>query len=313
MKKFFDKVASNETVAGYVFLLPNFLGFLAFTLIPVFASLGLSFVDWDLFSPPKFVGFANFVNLLGFHREAGALIANDANFWTYLYNTVYMMLGIPFCIAGSLILALAINQKLKGIVFFRTILFLPTVCSGVALLILWKWVYNPDYGMLNAVLSQIFSVLHLNIRPPEWLLDPMWAKPALIIMGVWGAVGGTSMILYLAALQGVPRELYEAAEIDGANNWRKFWAVTVPFISPTTFFVTITSIIGGFQGGFMAAYIMTNGGPAGSTTTLDFYIYQNAYTWFKMGYAASISWFLFIVIFIVTLINWRFGGKLVHY
>ena len=167
--------------------------------------------------------------------------------------------------------------------------------------------------MLNAVLSQIFSVLHLNIRPPEWLLDPMWAKPALIIMGVWGAVGGTSMILYLAALQGVPRELYEAAEIDGANNWRKFWAVTVPFISPTTFFVTITSIIGGFQGGFMAAYIMTNGGPAGSTTTLDFYIYQNAYTWFKMGYAASISWFLFIVIFIVTLINWRFGGKLVHY
>lgn len=296
-----------------MFILPNLLGFLVFTSLPVLASLGLSFVDWDILTPPKFVGFANFINLLGYHHEAGHLVANDPLFWKYLYNTAFFMLNIPVCMIGALVVALLMNQKLRGITIYRTIFFLPSICAGVAICLLWRWILNPDFGLINMFLVKIFGVLHLGIRPPDWLSSTSWAKPALMLMGFWSSIGGMNMILYLAALQNVPRELYEAAEIDGANGWKKFWAVTVPFISPTTFFITIMSIIGGFQGGFMQAYVMTGGGPAGSTTTIEYYIYNNAYQYFKMGYASSIAWFLFLVIFLVTLINWRFGGKLVHY
>ncbi len=306
-------IGSNEKVAGYVFIMPNFLGFLVFTSLPVLASLGLSFVEWDLLTPAKFVGFANFVKLLGFHRDAGQLVANNPEFWKYMYNTVFLMLVIPFNMAGSLALALAANQKLKGITFFRTVFFLPTVCAGVALLLLWKWIYNPDFGPLNSLLIQVFDLLHLGISPPDWLSSTAWAKPAIMLMGFWGAIGGMNMILYLAALQNVPRELYEAAEIDGATSWRKFWAVSLPYLSPTTFFVFITSVIAGLQGGFMQAYVLTKGGPAGATTTIDYYIYKNAYEWGHMGDAAAAAWVLFILVFVVTLINWRMGGRLVHY
>ncbi|MCK4271387.1 sugar ABC transporter permease, partial [bacterium] len=166
---------------------------------------------------------------------------------------------------------------------------------------------NPDFGLFNTFLANI------GIKGPDWLSSITWAKPALIIMGLWGAIGGYNMILYLAALKGVPPELYEAADIDGASRWQKFRHVTWPMITPTTFFIFIMAVIGGFQGYFMAAYIMTGGGPAGATTTMSYYIYNNAFQWFKMGYAASIAWFLFILVFIATLINWKYGGKLVHY
>ena len=313
MRAFLSKISSNETIAGYLFLLPNFLGFLVFTSLPVLASLVLSFVDWDILTDAKFVGMANFVKLLGFHMEGGHLIANDPDFWKYLYNTAFFMLNIPICMVGALAVALVMNRKLRGIVFYRTIYFLPTICSGVAIYLLWKWIFNTDYGLLNAFLLRVFGWLHLGIQPPEWLSSTTWAKPALMLMGFWGSIGGVNMILYLAALQGVPRELYEAAAIDGASSWQKFRAVTMPFISPTTFFIFIMSVIGGFQGGFMQAYLMTQGGPAGATTTIEYYIFSNAYEWFKMGYAASIAWFLVLVVFVVTLINWRFGGRLVHY
>ncbi|MBI2842532.1 MAG: sugar ABC transporter permease [Armatimonadetes bacterium] len=313
MKFLLSKFASNEAAASYVFLLPNFLGFLVFTSMPVLASLTLSFVDWDLLSPPKYVGFQNFVNLLWFHKAEGSLVANDPLFWKYFYNTVVLMLVIPFSMAGSLLVALAMNQKLRGITVFRTVYFLPTVCSGVALCLLWRWIFNSDFGILNSFLTRTFDLLRLDISPPGWLTDIRYAKPALMLMNFWGAIGGVNMLLYLAALQGVPRELYEAAEMDGANGWQRFRSVTLPFISPTTFFIFIMSVIGGFQGGFMQAFIMTGGGPAGATTTLEYYIYNNAYQWLKMGYAAAIAWFLFLIVFVVTLINWRFGGKLVHY
>ncbi|MHB9038155.1 MAG: carbohydrate ABC transporter permease [Armatimonadota bacterium] len=313
MKSLWLRLADNETVVSYLFLLPNFLGFLVFTSLPVLASLGLSLLDWDVLTPPKYVGLANFVNLLGFHSEGGRATANDPEFWKYLYNTVYMMIGIPLGMAGSLITALALNQKLKGITFFRTVFFLPTACAGIAIYVLWIWIYNPEFGLMNAFLRQLFGLFHLNISPPTWLSSTTWAKPALMITGLWGAVGGANMLLYLAGLQQVPPELYEAAEIDGAGSWQKFQRITLPFLSPTTFFILIMSIIGGLQGGFMQAYAMTRGGPAGSTTTIDYFIYNNAYSYFKMGYAASIAWFLFIVVFIVTLINWKVGGKLVHY
>ena len=313
MKSFFSKFGTNESAAGIIFLLPNLLGFLVFTSLPVLASLCLSFVQWDILTPPKFVGLANFVALLGFHREVGHLAANDPQFWKYLYNTVFFMLNIPICMVGSLIIALAMNQKLKGIVFFRTVFFLPTICSGIAICLLWRWILNPDFGLVNAFLSSAFNFLHLNIQPPQWLSSVTWVKPGMMLMNFWGAIGGMNMILYLAALQGVPRELYEAADIDGASPWNKFWAVTFPFLSPTTFFIAVMGVIGGFQGGFMQAYAMTQGGPAGASTTIEYYIYNNAYQWFKMGYASAIAWVVFMVILVVTLINWRFGGKLVHY
>ncbi len=296
------KNSTKEALAGYGFLTPNLLGFLIFTSIPVVASMVLSFVDWDLLSEPRFVGFDNFIALF-----------KDPFFWQYSWNTIYLMLAIPLSMAGSLILAIGMNQKLKGIIFFRTVYFLPTLCAGVAIYMLWRLIYNPEFGVLNSFIAKVGEILHIPLKGPYWLTDEKWAKPALVIMSVWQSVGGYNMILYLAALQGVPRDLYDAAEVDGANAWQKFWAVTWPQISPATFFIAIMSIIGGFQAGFDPAYIMTGGGPNGSTTTIIYYIYNNAFEWHKMGYAASIAWVLFIIVFIFTVLQWRFFGRRVYY
>jgi len=290
------KQKEKKTYSAYLFLFPNLIGFILLTLLPIAASLGLSFVKWDLFGSMKFVGLANFKALI-----------HDTNFWKYVGNTIFLMFGIPIGMLGSLILATVMNQKLKGIVVFRTLYFLPTIVSGVALLILWKWIFNADYGLLNSFLNAI------GIKGPDWLGSPNWAKPAIMLMTFWTGVGGTNMILYLAALQGISPDLYEAAEIDGANGWHKFWSITWPLVSPTSFFIFTMSIIGGFQGGFQAAFIMTGGGPAGATTTISYYIYNNAYEWFHMGYAAAIAWFLFLIVFVMTLLNWRFGGRRVVY
>ncbi len=308
------KSSTKETIAAYIFLMPNLLGFLVFTFLPVLVSLLLSFYEWDIITwPPKFVGISNFVNLLAFHVENGRIAPNDYNFWKILWNTVFLLFSIPISIMASLALAVALNQKIRGVVTFRTIFFLPSICPGVAVAILWMWIFNTEYGMLNNIFSWIGQFLGLSLKGPQWLSSPGWAKPALMLMGFWAALGGMNMILYLAALQGIPRELYEAADIDGANGWQKFLAITWPQISPTTFFIFIMSIIGGFQGGFMQAYVMTGGGPGISTTTIEYYIFNNLYNWLNTGYAAAIAWFLFIVIFIISLINWRFGGRLVHY
>jgi len=309
----------KEAIGGYLFLLPNLLGFAVFTAIPVVASLAFAFTRWDLFHSPKWVGWENFVSLLGFTRSSEETISllglwrlpyapNDPFFWQYLYNTVFLMLGIPVGLAGSLALAVALNRKMRGVVVFRTLYFLPSVTSGVAVLVLWKWLYNTDIGLINLLLSSAGVA-----NPPDWLGSSQWAKPALMIMGFVMGVGGSTMILYLAALQGVPRDLYEAAEIDGASPWQQFRTITWPLISPTTFFLTIMAIIGGFQGGFMQAYVMTGGGPAGSTTTLEFYIYNKAFTVFNMGYASAIAWFLFVIILLLSLATWRFGGRAVQY
>ena len=323
-------VNTREGVAGYLFILPNLTGFLVFTSLPVIASLILSFCDWDILTPAKFAGISNFVKLVGFHFEGADWVsrdnffldiigyyrawgANDPSFWKYTWNTVFIMAAIPIGMFGSLMLAMVMNQKLRGMVFFRTIFFLPSICAGVAICLLWRWIYNPDFGLINGFIAKIGEITHLPLRGPDWLSSTAWAKPALMIMGLWAAIGGRNMILYLAALNGIPKTLYEAAEIDGANGWHKFWAITFPLISPTTFFISIMSVIAGFQAGFMQAYIMTGGGPAGATTTINYYIYNNAYQWFKMGYASSIAWFLFIIILGVTMINWRYGGRVVHY
>lgn len=307
------KARTKEAIAAYLFLAPNFIGFLVFTSLPVLASLGFSFLDWDILSTPKWVGLGNFAKLLGFHWQGGRLIANDPLFWKFLYNTLFLMLSIPIGMLASLAVAVAMNQKLRGIVFFRTLYFLPTISSGVAICILWKWIYNPDFGLLNAGIAKVAAWLHVPLVPPQWLSNPAWAKPALMLMAFWVGLGGYNMLLYLAALQGISRDFYEAAEIDGANAWHKFWKITWPMISTTTFFIAIMSVIGGFQGGFMAARVMTGGGPHYATTTLEYYIFMKLYDWQQVGYAAAIAWVLFVLIFIVTLVNYKYGGKLVNY
>ena len=307
------KSSTKEAVAGYLFLLPNLLGFLVFTLVPVALSLALSLVNWDMLSAPKFVGLANFVNLLGFRSGNGGLIPNDPLFWKCVGNTLFLMIIIPIEMMVALLLALAMNQKIKGIKLFRTLYFLPTITNGVAICLLWAWLYNYDFGLLNGLIVKLSGFLNISFKGIPWLTSVTWSKPSLMIMGLWIAMGGYNMILFVAALQGVPRELYEAAEIDGADPWHKFWSVTWPMISPTTFFIAIMAVIGGFQGGFMQAYVMTGGGPQRSTTTLEYLIYNHLYSWQHVGYAASIAWFVFVIVFIITLFNWRFGGRLVQY
>ncbi|MCX7920226.1 MAG: sugar ABC transporter permease [bacterium] len=316
----------KEALAGYAFILPNILGFLTFTLLPVLASFLLSFTQWDLLGERHFVGLKNFSELLGFTVRPEAirhwtdyiffwniLEAKDPYFWRYLGNTIFLMLGIPINIAGSLVLAMALNQKIRGRVVFRTIYFLPTITAGVATYLLWRWLYNADFGLINGLISRFGQLMGVRLTGPEWLASTAWVKPALMLMFFWSSVGGVNMVLYLAGLQNVPSHLYEAAEIDGASGWQKFIHITWPMLTPTTFFIFTMSLIGGFQGGFDAAYVMTGGGPAGASTTLSYYIYNNAFVWFKMGYAAAIAWVLFFLVFIVTLLNWKYGGKRVHY
>jgi len=305
----------KEALTATCFLLPNFVGFLIFTFLPVLASLVLSFFRWEIFSAPQFIGFENFINLLGFSIKNSRFIPNDPKFWYYLSNTLFLMLIIPFQLFGSLIAAMSLNQKIKGIVFFRALFFLPTITQGAAIAIIWYALFNPnpEVGLINRIIVSIGSFLNLNIIPPDWLGDPVWAKPALMIVMLWTFIGGYNMILYLAALQNIPRELYDAADVDGANGWQKFWTVTWPMLTPTTFFIAVMSIIGGFQGGFLLAYMMTGGGPAGATTSVQFYIFNNLYHYQHVGYAASISWVLFVMVFIATLIYWRSGAKKVNY
>ena len=302
----------SSPLAAFAFLLPNLLGFLTFTLVPVIAAMLLSFVRWDAISPWKeaqWVGMANYVQALGFHYDPATrrLIANDDRFWYYLYNTVFLMSGIPIGMALSLLTALLLNRPLKGIAVFRAIFFIPTICSSVAVAVLWRWVYNPDYGLLNQLLRML-GVAH----PPNWLSDPAWAKPALIIMGLWVGIGGYNCVLYLAGLQNIPEELYEAARIDGAGWWARLRYITWPMLAPTTFFILVTSIISGFQGFFVGIHILTSGGPAGSTTNLLYYIYRTAFVYHQMGYAAALAMILFAIVFVLTLINWRLGRRAVE-
>jgi multiple sugar transport system permease protein len=288
-------------VAG--FLLPNFIGFILFTAGPVLASLGLSFTSWDLLTSPRWVGLENFVQLLGFHRDAGAWVANDPGFWHYLGNTLVLMLALPVNIATSLGLALLICGKSRINYAYRLLFYLPAILAGVAIFYLWRWIFNAEFGLLNVALATV------GIEGPAWLNSQAWAKPALILMQAWLGLGGAGMILYIAALQGVPRELYEAASVDGASPWQRFWAVTWPGVFPVTFFLIVTGVIHGLQGATDAVLVMTEGGPFGATTTLGYYIYQKAYVHFEMGYAAAVAWVLFALVLVATLFNWKKAGR----
>ncbi len=299
----------REHLGAYAFLLPNLLGFILLTAVPVLAALALSFCRWraiESWDKIDLSGFVNYVDILWFHRDpqTGAAVANDGQFWYFMYNTAFLMLGVPLGMALSFVTALLMNEKLRGMLAFRTIYFIPTVCSSAAVAVLWRWLYNVEDGLLN----QLLKMGGLS-NPPNWLGDPLWAKPALIILGLWVGVGGYNCILYLAGLQNVPEALYEAADIDGASWWEKLRHVTWPMLAPTTFFILVTSVIAGFQGHFTHIHILTRGGPADSTTTLLYYIYQHAFVWHNMGYACALAMILFAVIMLFTVINWKHGGR----
>lgn len=295
--------ASTGWRVALPFLLPNFLGFAFFLLGPIIGALLLSFCSWDLLTPPRWIGAGNFTDLLGFHHEPGAgWRPNDPAFWKYLGNTLVFLLNLPLSMAGSLGLALMLHRRVRGAALYRLVFYLPTIVSGVAIFYLWRWIFNPDEGLLNTLLATV------GVGGPRWLFDPVWAKPAILIMMFWLSVGGGGMVLYLAALQGVSRELQEAAAIDGAGRWKTFLVVTWPALRPVTFFIATTGLIHGLQAGGEIAYIMTNGGPAGATTTLGFYVFQKAYQQFEVGYAAAVAWVIFALVFGLTLAQWRRHG-----
>ncbi|CAN5571948.1 hypothetical protein BH09VER1_BH09VER1_31260 [soil metagenome] len=359
----------NRVLVALLFLAPNLLGFLVFTFGPIMMSLAGSFTTWSLRPavPLKFIGLQNYIELF-----------SDPNFYFYLYNTLYLLLGLPIGIAGSLGLAVFLSQKLDfkgprhaarlaifsaiftvcvsafvffmgspnaafmlfalgaitaiGIYFgsigYRTFYYLPYFTAGAGTILLWTQLYNPNFGLINQTIDAVNHWLGWHISAPGWLTSTksllgflplpqsfnnggfgFGAREAIIIMGIWGAIGGNNMILYLAGISNIPPEMYEAADIDGASGWQRFKFITFPQLAPTTFFIVVMGLIGGMQGGFEQARLMTEGGPAGTTTTLSYYIYKQGFERLDLGYGAAVAWVLFSIIMIITAINWRYGNK----
>ncbi len=284
----------RETVDGWLFILPWLVGFLVFIAGPMVASALISLTEWKILKPPEWVGLGNFIHMV-----------KDKIFWLSLWNTLYYtLLGVPIYLLTSLGTALLLNMKLRGIPFYRTAFFVPSLTPAVASALLWVWIFNPDYGLANVFLGAI------GIPGQRWLYDPALAKGCFILMGLWGI--GTTMVIFLAGLQGVPVEMYEAASIDGANNWHQFRNITLPMISPSIFFNLVIGIIGSFQV-FTTAFVATNGGPQNATLFYVLYLYRNAFQYFKMGYASSLAWMLFVIVLVLTLIQFRMARLFVYY
>jgi multiple sugar transport system permease protein len=291
-----DAGRQRPGLVAFLFLLPNIIGFLVFHVGPFFYTFWLSLIEWDLFLPARFVGFGNYITLF----------TNDEIFWIALGNTLYYsLIVIPGNLILSLILALAINQRLRGITVFRAIYFLPVVTSMVAVAMAFKWLYSYDWGLINYLLS------FLGIPPIRWLSDSRIALPAVALVTVWKSAG-YNMVLFLAGLQGVPVALYEAAEIDGANGWKKFWRITLPLLTPTILFVVIMSVIGSFQV-FESVYLLTGGGPGYTTMVYNYYLYLNGFRFLRFGMAAALAEILFVLLLALTLVQWRFFGRRVQY
>ncbi|WP_460002740.1 carbohydrate ABC transporter permease [Microbacterium xylanilyticum] len=278
----------RSILVGWSFILPNFLGFALFTLVPVIAAFGLAFMKWDGFNDPQFVGIRNFTRLFG-----------DDNFRIALLNTVLYAVGhVPLTLAFALGLALLLNQKLRGIAFFRVAIFFPYITSLVAIAIVWNMLFNPTSGPINQFL-QLLGIAH----PPGWTASTGWALPAVIITGVWRDMG-YYMVLFLAGLQAIPNEYYEAASVDGAGGWRKFWSITLPSLRPTTFLVLVLLSVSSFKV-FDLIFVMTQGGPGRATLVLSQLIYQDGIINGQFGYASAISLVLFVIVLVVTVFQFR--------
>lgn len=278
----------------YLFITPWILGFLAFQLYPILSSLYFSFTDYSIPGSPVFTGLKNYI--AAFH---------DPVFFKSVGVTLYYSaLSVPIGLLLSLLFALLLNQNVLGKGIFRTLMYLPSMVSGVSMSLLWVWIFNPQYGMANYLLSLI------HVTGPAWLADEHWAVPSIIIMSFWTT--GEGMVLFLAALQGVPTSLLEASVLDGANRFQRFLHITLPMISPILLFQLIINIINSFQV-FTQAFVMTQGGPHYATTFYVYYIYQNAFVNFKMGYASALSWMLLAVVMIVTALIMKFSNRYVYY
>ena len=276
-------VDRRKYIALAILLLPSLIGMFTFVMLPVLSSLVLSFAEWDLIGELRWIGLDNYVTALSDPTVLGAL-----------GHTLLFIAGyLPAVVALALGLALLLNRRLKGRVVFRAVYFVPVVTSWVAVSLIWKWLLNPQYGLIN------YGLAALGIKGPGWLFDPSWAMAGIVLTSIWKDVGFVAVI-YLAGLQDIPENLYEAASLDGATPWQRFWTITLPMLAPTTFFVTTVSLISSFQV-FDQVWIMTGGGPAGATSVMVEQIYKNAFSYYKMGYASAISWVLFALIFIVTL------------
>jgi multiple sugar transport system permease protein len=288
------KPAGRRTVTGYIFIAPFILGFILWFLIPALTSLWLVFQNWNMIAPAKFIGLDNFKR-----------IVSDPLFWQSLkVTTVYTIVSVPLSLALAFLLALLLNAKVRGIAVFRTLYYLPSIVPAVANAVLWAWILNSEFGLLNAGLHTI------GLPKILWLQEPEWALPALILMSLWGL--GGAMVIFLAGLQGIPNEFYEAAEIDGAGPWAKLWHVTVPLMSPVTFFNLVMGIIGTFQI-FTAGYLITNGGPQNATLFYVLYLYRNGFLYLDMGYAAALAWVLFFIIMVLTAFVFKGVGSRVYY
>ena len=303
----------REAAAGYLFIVPWLLGFVVFTFGPMIASLYFSFTEYDIVSAPKWVGFNNYARAFGgvwaYIQTGDVRQLKDPIFWNSLQVTLYFAaLSLPLNLLCSFCLAILLNQKLFGLRIWRTIYFLPSIISGVAVTLLWLRILNPRMGILNPFLRDVLGIAH----PPGWLQDPNWAVPALVLMGLWG-VGG-SMIIYLAGLQGIPTDLYDAAHVDGANRWQTFWSVTFPMMTPVLFYNLVLGLIGTFQY-FTEVYVATGGagGPQRATMFYNLYLYQNAFKYFDMGYASTMAWILFVIVLCLTTLIFRSSDAWVYY
>lgn len=284
----------NNTMWGYIFLAPQLIGLLAFALIPLGFAFVLSFMKWDGFGEKTFVGLSNFIGQF-----------SNPIFWKALGNTAYYtVLYIPIGITISLVLAIALN-KIKGKELYRVFFFMPVITSSVSVGVIWMWILNGDFGILNQALS------YIGIAGPQWLTDTKWVMISIAMLSIWWQLG-YNMVIFLAGLQGISNSYYEAAEIDGATGFQKFMHITLPLLSPTTFFVTIMSIISSFQV-FDQAFVMTNGGPAKSSYTIVYHVYENAFINFRMGESSAAAMILFVIILIFTLIQFRVSKRWVHY
>ncbi|MDE0633134.1 MAG: sugar ABC transporter permease [Caldilineaceae bacterium] len=283
----------RRNIEGYLFISPWIIGFVVFTAGALLGSFSISLTKWNVVGTPEIVGLANYQKMV-----------EDRFFWQSIKVTLYYLLNVPLNVVLGLLLALLLNQKVKGLSVFRTIFFLPSVASGVAVSLLWMWIFNPRFGIINVLLKKI------GIIGPLWLGSEAWAIPALIIMSIWGVGGG--MLIYLGALQGIPTAFYEAATLDGAGAWKKLLHITVPMITPVLLLNLVMGVIVSFQV-FTQAYVMTDGGPNYATLFYVMYLYQQAFVWFNMGYASALSWVLFLIILVFTVIILKTSSSWVYY
>jgi multiple sugar transport system permease protein len=286
----------HQAIEGYVCIAPWLIGFVCFTAGPMIAAFVISLTDWSMLTAPKWIWFDNYERMY-----------NDPVFWTAIYNTAYIsFLSVPLQLTLALLIAMGLNEKLKGVNFYRTVFYLPSQMPVVASALLWLWVFNPEFGLANALLNA------MNLPPLRWLFDPELSKPSIVLITLWGGIG-TPLIIFLAGLQGVPDSLHEAASIDGAGAVARFFNITLPMLSPIIFFNLIIGVIASFQAYFTLVFITTQGGPANSSIIMILYIYYRAFRDFAMGYASALSWVLFMIVLVLTAVNFGLARFWVHY